>query len=130
MTTPRLEDAEALCLLWDHTEFLAREARRLADAAGRLTHTTRRFAQTVCNGSPDDPRHLLGELGALYELCLSLERTRSGIEEAMDALGFRFVPGEVQTPELVAVANAGLRMRVAAWGGKLVAPGAPGGQDS
>ena len=88
----RLEDAEALRILWDDAVALARDAERLTHAAGRLTHTIRRFSELYVGDQPSDPRHLLQELGAVLELCLAIDGARMGMEDSSSFLGFAFVP--------------------------------------
>ena len=109
---PPLEDAEALRLLWDNVLTLDHLARQHADLAGRLTHTVRRFAETVVlpqePAGAADPRHLLLELGAVLELGNALERTQGALEEALGSLSFAWAPNparveEIQTRELTAL---------------------------
>ncbi len=92
MDPTRLEDTEALCTLWDESATLAEDARRLAATATRLHHQVRRFSAAYADGSPPDPGTLLRELGVTLELLATVEACRPGIEEAMNSLGFAFVP--------------------------------------
>lgn len=116
MDTTPLEDAEALRNLWEDVERLARDSRRLADATARLTHTVRRFVQTYVAGTPDDPRHLLGELGAVLELLGAVDLLRSGLEDAIGSLGFALVPKAEPHAALQERALTALRERIGARG--------------
>lgn len=109
----RLEDAEAMRLLWDDAVAMARDARRLAEAAARLTHTLRRFCELHVQDQPNDPRYLLAEYGAVLELCLAIDGTRIGMEEAASFLGFSFVPKADPHPLIEPRAREELRVRVA-----------------
>lgn len=111
-TTTPLEDAEALRNLWDDVDSLARDSRRLSDATARLTHTVRRFAQTYVTGTPDDPRHLLTELGVVLELVTAVDLLRSGLEDAIGSLGFALVPKAQPHAALQDRALLALRERV------------------
>ena len=110
-STP-LEDAEALRLLLDNIYSYDRQARQVADLAGRTTHTVRRFVETALSERPDDPRHLLGELGALLELGAALERTQGGLEEALASLVFAWSPRPARCEEIQIRELASLRERL------------------
>ena len=112
MDHTRLDDAEAIRILWDSVVILARDAARLGDVAGQLTHTIRRFAETHVAGETDDPRQLLRALGAAAELCDAVNAARQGLEEAAAALGFAFVPNPSPHPLIAAQELAELRERV------------------
>lgn len=114
MDENRLEDAEALCTLWDESAALARDSRRLAAAATRYTAAVRALAARVSQGQPADPRAMLSELGAVLELLDTLIATRVGVEEAADTLGVAFVPNPCPHAVVQARALAALRERVGA----------------
>ena len=112
MEDTHLEDAEALRLLLDDTISLAHDARQLADLAARLTYTVRRFAETYVAGQPDDPRHLLTEIGAVLERCLAVEHGRIGLADALGSLLFGFVPNPVPHEGIQCREFAALRERL------------------
>jgi len=108
-----LEDPEALRLLLEDTISLARDARQLADLLHRLTFTVHRFAETYTTGKPDDPRHLLTEIGAVLERCLAVDLGRVGLEDALGSLRFGFVPNPSPHADIHPKELATLRERLA-----------------
>lgn len=113
MSETRLDDAEAVRILWDDTTALARDARRLTETADGLTHTLRAFAASMVEGGPCDPRALLGALGATASLCEAIATTRRGMEASASALGVAFVPNPSPHPMVQAQELAELRERIA-----------------
>ena len=118
MSETRLEDAEAIRILWDDTVVLARDARQLTEATDALTHTLRAFAAAMVEGEPVDPRALLAALGVTAALCDAVVRARRGMEESASALGFAFVPNPSPHPVIQAQELAELRERLAGRGGR------------
>lgn len=114
MTEARLDDAEAVRILWDSVVVLARDARGLTETADRLTHQVRAFAGGLVNGAPGDAKGLLMALGAAAERCEAIQRARCGVEEAASALGFAFVPNPSPHPLVQAQELNELRERIAA----------------
>lgn len=112
MEETRLDDAEAVRLLWDNCVVMAREARRLTERTDGLTHTIRAFAAGLAQDRPVDPRELLAELGAVAALCEGVRGARAGMEEAASALGFAFVPNASPHPLVQAHELAELRERL------------------
>lgn len=112
-TTP-FEDAEALRILLDHVYAQDVQARHLADLAGRLTHTVRRFAELIVDDRPADPVYLLTELGVALELGAALDRTQSGLAEALASLSFALAPKPACNASIQATELATLRERLAA----------------
>ena len=113
MHDTRLDDAEAVRLLWDTAVVMAREARLLTETTDRLTHKIRAFAAEMVEDRPIDPRELLAELGAVAALCEGVRGARGGMEEAASALGFAFVPNASPHPLVQAHELAELRERIA-----------------
>ena len=111
-TTP-LEDAEALRILLDTVFVQEIQARHLLDLAGKLTHTVRRFAETVVDDRPADPAPLLVELGAALEIGAALERTQGGLAEALGSLSFALAPRVPRNPRIQARELETLRERLA-----------------
>ena len=109
MEETRLDDAEAVRLLWDTAVVMAREARLLTETTDRLTHKIRAFAAEMVEARPIDPRELLAELGAVAALCEGVRGARGGMEEAASALGFAFVPNASPHPLVQAHELAELR---------------------
>lgn len=114
MSDTRLDDAEAMRNLWDETAALARETRRLTDAAERLSVLTRRFASSYVFIPIEDPRPLLVQLGAALDLCDAVAEARRGIEDAIKALDFAFKPSTTPNRAVQAKALAELKVRVVA----------------
>lgn len=112
MKSARLDDAEAVRILWDYSVVLAREARRLTETADALTHKVRAFASGIVEEKPPDPRPLLEALGAAASPCEAVRGARDGLEEAASALGFAFVPHPSSHPLVQAQELAELRERI------------------
>lgn len=106
---PRLEDAEAIRELWEATLRLDQQSRQLGRITGELTHLVRRFAVSVVEEQPEDPRELLCALGAALEVGLTLEHTQSALAEALSSLSFAWSPRGPESERVQAEALASLR---------------------
>ena len=72
--------------------------------------------QTVVQGAPEDPRHLLSELGSVLEAHGAVRADCQGLEEATEALGFTFVPAPSSHPLVQTQAMHALVQRLLARG--------------
>lgn len=119
MDPTRLEDAEALCMLWDESSSIAVNARRVAATATRLHHRLRSFASGVMVQEPEDPRLLLGEIGAVLENLDELIASGAALKEAAESLRFAFVPHPDPHPALQEKATDALLTRLRSPGRRL-----------